>query len=117
MVRATAAEIKKLSHGKWPAPATDSSVGDMCAGIDYKLDAYVKKHYSTSLSTTDTSVVHIANMMGRQEVLRGSWALGIFGTNVPEPELFTKDIIMLIEAAISDTSKDGASYIELQDDS
>lgn len=116
MVRATAAEIKKLFHGVWPAGATDSSVGDILAGIDYILDGYVKKHYETALSTTDTSVVHISNLMGRQVVLRGVWAMAGGSANADigaEPEIFTSEIVMLIEAVISDTTRDGVSTLNL----
>ena len=116
MVRATAAEIKKLFHGSWPSGATDSSVGDLLAGIDYKLDGFVKKYYEAALSTTDTTVIHIANMLGKQEVLRGLWANAGGAANPDlgaEPALFTQEIVDLIEAVISDTTRDGVSWFAL----
>ena len=117
MVRATAAEIKKLFLDNWPAGADDTRVGDILAGIDRKLDAYVKKHYDTSLSATDEEVIHISNMMGKQEVLSALWA-GVGGSSSAntgvEPLIFTDEIIMLIEAVISDTTKDGSSTFPIQ---
>ena len=116
MARATAAEIKKLFHGVWPAGASDTSVGDILDQIDYKLDAYVKKYYEASLSTTDTSAVHIANMVGRQHVLRGVWGQAGGSANPElgqEPALFTDEIIMLIEAYLTDTTEDGITTIPL----
>ena len=116
MVRATAAEIKKLFHGSWPSGADDTSVGNLLAGIDYKLDGFVKKYYEAALSTTDTTVIHIANMLGKQEVLRGLWANAGGAANPElgaEPALFTQEIIDLIEAVISDTTRDGVSWFAL----
>ena len=115
MVRATAAEIKKLFLGSWPPGASDTNVGEILAGVDYKLDGYVKKHYEVSLSTTDTDVVHIANLLGTRVILRAIWGLaGGELSERPEPALFTEEIKMLIEAVISDTSKDGTGWIPMQ---
>ncbi len=118
MVRATAAEIKKLFLGKWPAGATDSNVGDILAGIDYTLDGHVKRHYDTSLSETDTDVVHIANKIGKQEILHALWSSAGGSANAntgPEPLIFTDEIVSMIEASITDTVRDGSSTIPIQD--
>ncbi len=116
MVRATAAEVKKLFLDSWPPGATDANVGGILAGLDYLLDGYVKKHYKVTLSTTDTDVVHIANLLGKREILNDLWALaGGPLSERPEPVLFTEEIKMLIEAVISDTNKDGVGWFQLQE--
>ena len=115
MVRATAAEIKKLFLGVWPPRVTDSNVGDILAGIDYKLDGFVKKYYKVDLSTTGTDVTHISNMIGKQEILHIMWAhAGGYLSRVAEPKIFTDEIVAMIEAVVTDTSEDGATMIELE---
>lgn len=115
MVRATTTEVKKMFMGNWPPGVDDTSAGNVLAGADYLLDGYVKKHYKTSLSTTDTDVVHIANMLAKQVILHGLWAVagGVLSERA-QPVLFTEEIKMLIESVITDTTKDGFGYIAMQ---
>ena len=113
--RATAAEIKKLFLGVWPLPATDTNVADILSGIDYMLDGYVKRYYNVTLSATDTDVVHIANMMGKQVVLDAVWSVagGTASTSTgPRPEVFTQEIKDLIEAVVVSQTYDGSSTLE-----
>lgn len=110
MTRATAAEIKKLFGDNWPGSWSDTSVGGILDGIDYRLDGFVKRHYKTTLSTTDTSVVHIANLIGKEIVID---AVNVNSEAVRTP-IFTHEIVTLIEAVISDTTEDGAVILELE---
>ena len=118
MVRGTAAEVKKLFLDTWPPGVTDTIVTAVLPGVDSMLDGWVRKYYDTELSTTDTTVVHIANLMGKQVVLDGIWsnAGGVLSERLPQPVIFTQEIIMLIDAAISDTTRDGAKTVPMQGD-
>lgn len=114
MVRSTEPEVLKLFLGVYPASVNATNVGNILAGVDYSLDGWVKRNYKTSLSTTDTAVIHIANLMAKQVVLKGMWARG--KQERPEPILFTEEIIAMIEAAISDTESDGFKSVAMQED-
>ena len=74
MVRASIAEIKKLFLDSWPPGVVDATVTAILPGIDYLLDGFVRKYYDTELSETDTTVVHIANLIGKQVLLDGLWS-------------------------------------------
>ena len=116
MVRATAAEVEYLFMGNWPPGVDDTSAGNILAGVDYLLDGYVKRNYKTTLSTTDTDVVHIANLLAKQVILQGLWSVaGGVLSDKPEPALFTAEIKMLIEAVLTDVDKDGFGHFALQE--
>ena len=108
--RATAAEIKILFGGDWPAGADDTNVAALEPGIDYKLDGYVKLVYKVTLSTTDTDVIHIANMMGKQVVLDMIWSQAggsASQTTGLQPVIFTEEIKSLIKAVVGSQTYDG----------
>ena len=71
----------------------------------------MKRRYKTDLSDTDTQVVDIENEVVVQMIHRAN---AIHQGKDVLPEIFTPEIISMIEAVITDTDKDGADYIELE---
>ncbi len=112
MVRATAAEIVKLTGG-YPAGWDVTSVGDLCPDVDYSLDGYVKTHYNVTLSTTDTDAISIANALGVRKLIHGMWVqAGGPMSRQPEPVIFTDEIKMRIEAVLSSQTNYLAAVVD-----
>jgi hypothetical protein len=107
MVRATAAEVLKLLGGTYPAGFNATNVGNMCAEADYELDDFALANYNTTLSTTDTAVISIANNVVVRKVIHAQWLHAPIATRGPEPEIFTQHIRDRIEAHLGSTTYDG----------
>lgn len=108
MTRATAAEVLKLYGGTYPVGLNATNIGNLLDPADYVLDAFVKKYYEASLSTTGTAEVHIANKVAVQLGLRAVWMQRFPDTTQPIPPIFTEEIKALIEALVAETT-DGPS--------
>lgn len=103
MVRATAAEVEDLL-GTYPSGWDATRVGELCTSADYYLDGYVKTFYNTTLSTTDSDVVNIANHIVIQMLHRANAVHR--GADIL-PAIFTEEIKMLIAAVLGATTNDG----------
>ena len=108
MVRATAAEVLKLMGGVYITGSDATNVAAILAEADYELDDYALFHYKTTLSTTDTAVISIANNLALRKVLHWIWQqAGGTLTRTAEPEIFTQTIKNRIEAHLGSTTDDG----------
>lgn len=83
MVRATAAEMLKLSGGVYPPPHDATSYGNFAAQADAELDTMA---LPGTLSTTDTKAVALANREAMRFVIHSMWiAAGGPLSGAPEP--------------------------------
>ena len=105
MTRATVAEVLKLFGGAYP-PGTDASnIGDLLDQADYEMDGYAKIYYSTTLSVTDTSIIHAANMTVAQLGARIMWYQAGAGLSLTaEPPVLTDGVKFLIDASLVDST-------------
>ena len=116
--RATAAEVLKLFGGSYP-PGTDATnIGDLLAQADYHMDGYAKKYYSTTLSTTDTSIIYAANITVAQLGARIMWYQAGAGLSLTaQPPVLTDEVIFLIDASLIDSTTAQFDALDLIDDS
>lgn len=107
VARATAAEVVKLLGGNYPAGFNATNVGTMLDEADYELDDYALLHYNTTMSTSDTSVISIANNIVVRKIIHAQWVhAGVEGRG-PEPAIFTTRIRERIDAHLGSTTYDG----------
>jgi len=98
--------------GVYPAGWNATNVGELCNAAFNKLNTFVQRFYDIDIiSATDASWTDIENELVVQMIHRAN-ALHM-GKDVL-PTLFTKELIEMIHAAITDTTYDGAYYIPLQ---
>ena len=110
MVRATAAEVLKLFGGTYPPGTSAANITDLLTDADYIIDGYVRKHYKSSLSTTDMAVIHMANQIVARLGMRILWyqAGGVL-SGTPEPEMLTSEMKDIIESMVADTTTDDST--------
>lgn len=116
MVRATVAEVKKLFGGTLPPNwSTEANVTNLCGQVDYELEGKAAPH---SLSSTDTAVVQLANELVYRRMIHADWAHG--GGHVsgmPEPVIWTREMLERFDRILTDSSYKGATYLKLQEES
>jgi len=116
--RATEAEVLKLHGGVHPPGVDATNVGNLLDAADYHMDGYAKKYYSTTLSTTDTSIVYAANMTVAQLGSRIVWyQAGGPLSGVPQPPVLSDEVIFLIDASLIDSTTAQFDTLDMIDDS
>ncbi len=107
VARATAAEVLKLLGGNYPAGFNATNVGNLLDEADYELDDYARANYNTTMSTTDTSVISIANNIVVRKIIYDQWIhAGVEGRGL-EPVIFTQHIKSRIDAHLGSQTYDG----------
>lgn len=110
MVRATAAEVEDLL-GTYPAGWNATNVAEVCNSAFIKLNAWVKKYYDTDISgNTDDDWTDIENELVVNMIHRAN---KVHENADILPLLFTQELKDLIDAAMTDTTFDGASTLNL----
>lgn len=105
--RATAAEVLKLLGGYYPAGFNATNVGTMLAEADYELDDYARENYNTTMSTSDTSVISIANNLVVRKIIWAQWIHAPVEGRGTEPVIFTDHLKGRIDAHLGSTTYDG----------
>ena len=110
--RATAAEVLKLLGGYYPAGFNATNIGNMLDEADYELDDYARENYNTTMSTTDTAVISIANNLVVRKIIHAQWIHSPVEGRGPEPVIFTQHLKSRIDAHLGSTTYDGSSVGE-----
>lgn len=101
MARATYALVKIRTAGKDPANHDETSIGNMCDHADHLLDNWTAP---STLSSTSNAAKAIAVSIVIQLMAVADWFHSDQST--PKPDIFTPEIVKMIEAAKMDTAKD-----------
>jgi hypothetical protein len=110
MARSTAAEVEDRL-GVYPAGWNATNVGVLCDSAYETFNNYLKLHYDTTLSDTDKGAIEIENEIVVNMIHRAN---ALHAGKDTLPEIFTPEIIKMIEAVVTDTDSDGTAHIELQ---
>jgi len=114
MVRATAAEMIKLTGGKYIPPNDSTSYGNYAAQADALVDT---EALPGVLSTTGTNEVALTNRVAVNLALWGAWAnAGGDLSGKPEPVVMTEQIKAEIRQLLMDTTEDGFTTLDMIDE-
>ena len=115
MVRATSAEMLKLTAGVYIPPHDTTSYGNLAAQADAVMDTAALPGV---LSTTGTNEVALANRVAINLVAWGGWlAAGGDLSGKQEPVVLTVSMRKEINQLLMDPSEDGWTTLDMIDES
>ena len=87
-----------FNDGTYPGSWDATTVGNLCTQTDAELDGMSSPD---TLSTTDTSVVYLANLITYRKVIHANWASG--DTSKPEPVVWNPEVTRLFDNLMNET--------------